>query len=384
MSTLNESEEELKRRAREFAETRIAPNASAHVEAGRYPFELFEAAVQEGLVGRSFDGSLGGEAGSLVDTCLVTLEFCRGDSSIGCALDSATAGCHIPANFGTEAQRERFVSPVLEGECISAIGMTEPETGSSLQGIETAATRDGDEYVISGRKRWISNGKDARWVATLCRTDPEAHLSDALSVIVVPTDADGFHAEPIETMGLHAMEQAEIAYDDVRVPASNLIEQEGAGFRQVMSWLNGGHGRIAMGAVNIGMALGAFDRARAYARDRSQRGSQISDYQGLRWTFADMKTNLEVAQAQILRAARAVDRDAPPGEVIEQANIAKLFATEAACDVVDDALQIFGGNGYAKEYEVERIYRDVRAGTLYEGTSEILRNTIAQVLFDEL
>jgi alkylation response protein AidB-like acyl-CoA dehydrogenase len=270
---------------------------------------------------------------------------------------------------------------------VGGIGMTEPDTGSSIKDISTQAVRDGDEYVIDGEKKWVGNGTVADWIVTLCRTDTnQTDTREGLSFIIVPTEQAGFSAEPMEKLGLDAADHGRLNYDGVRVPTENLIgEEEGRGFYQAIDWLN--HGRVTTAATALGMAQGAFDRALEYAKHREQGGQVIGNYQGMRWKFVDMYQKISVARSQTYRAAHSVEENSPslPGaNPISEASIAKLYASEMAQEVTREAIQVFGGDGYAKEYEVEHFYRDVRSTTLYEGTSEILRNTIGKVLFDEL
>jgi alkylation response protein AidB-like acyl-CoA dehydrogenase len=384
---LTQEERDLRDAAREFGTEYIEPDAMEYVNAGEWPWDVFEAAAAADLIGLPFDEAYGGRNASLVEGCLVAQEFCRADSSVGIALHGSTVGCHAVSAYGTHDQKERWLQPVTEGEITTSIALTEPDTGSALSEVTTTAEKDGDEYVINGEKDWIANGASSAWAATLCRTDPdpdEPHRG--LSLIVVPTDADGYEAEPRQRLGLDAAEHARVSYDGVRVPQANLLgEEEGNGFYQTLEWLE--HGRVDIAAAHLGMAEGAFDRALAYAKERKQGGQPIGDYQGLRWKLADMRKGIEVANSQVYRAARLVE-EAEAGEVdaspIEQASIAKLYATEMACDVAEEAVQIFGGAGFARENEVEHFYRDVKAGTIYEGTSEVQRNTIGKVLFDEL
>jgi alkylation response protein AidB-like acyl-CoA dehydrogenase len=361
-----------------------------YVDSDEWPWDIFEKAADEGLIGLWIDETYGGAGKSLVEQCIVDEAFARGNSDVGLALHSSVVGCHVVSRFGSHEQKRRWIEPAVQGEGTTSLGMTEPGTGSSLKQISTSAERDGNEYVINGEKRWIGNGSRSDWVATLCRTSPEADVGNqGLSLIVVPTDADGFTAEPIDKMGLRGNDHAEIRYDDVRVPTENLLgDEEGQGFYQVLDWLNEGHGRIAVSAVVLAQAQGAFDRAKEYASSREQGGQPIQEYQGMRWKFADMKMKLEVARSQIYRAARVASLDSDSKEdienPIEQASIAKLYSSRIADEVAREAVQVFGGNGYATEYEVEHIYRDVKAGTLYEGTSEILRNTIGKTIFGKL
>ncbi|MFB6130838.1 MAG: acyl-CoA dehydrogenase family protein [Salinigranum sp.] len=385
---LTADERALRDRAREFGEEHVEPVAMEYVESGEWPWEIYEKAADAGLIGLPFDEEYGGQDASLVEQCLVAQEFCRADSSIGIALHGSMTGCFAMSSFGSPEQKERWLEPVTRGQITTGIGLTEPDSGSALAETTTVAEKDGDDYVINGAKDWIANGVSGDWVATLCRTDPDPDKPHhGLSLIVVPTDTEGYDARPRNRLGLDAAEHARIDYEDVRVPQENLLgEEEGQGFYQALEWLE--HGRVDIAAAHLGMAEGAFDRALAYAKEREQGGQRIGDYQGMRWKLADMRKSIEVANAQVYRAARAIDEVEAGEEVeenlIEQASIAKLYATEIACDVAEEAVQVFGGNGFAKEYEVEHFYRDVKAGTIYEGTSEIQRNTIGKVLFDEL
>lgn len=291
----------LRERAREFSQEYIEPAGEEFVDSGKYPWEIFERAAMEGLIGMWIDETYGGPGKSLVEQCLVDEAFARGDSNIGLALHSSVVGCHVVSKFGTDDQKRRWITPAVQGEGTTSIGMTEPETGSALTEISTRAETDGDEYVINGEKRWIGNGSKSDWVATLCRTDPDvADDHEGLSLIVVPTDTEGFEAESIDKMGLMGNDHAHITYDDVRVPTDNLLgEEEGQGFDQVLDWLNEGHGRIAVSATILGQVQGALDRAKEYATKREQGGQPIKDYQGMQWKFAEMKTQTEVARAVV-------------------------------------------------------------------------------------
>ena len=382
-----DAERAIRDRARAFGDEHVRPVAMEYVESGEWPWDVYERAADAGLVGVPFAEEYGGAGGTLVDQCLVARELCRADSSVGIALHGSMIGCHVLSAYGTDEQKRRWLEPVTRGEITTGIGLTEPESGSSLGEIETTAERDGDEYVIQGEKNWIANGASGEWVATLCRTSDEPKPHRGLSLIVVPTDADGYHAEPRDRLGLDAAEHARIQYDDVRVPVENLLgDEEGQGFYQVVSWLE--HGRVDIAAAHLGMAEGAYDRALEYAKKRTQGGQPIGDYQGMRWKFADMRMKLRVAAAQTFYAARVVAAAAEGRDVeanpTEEASIAKLYATEIACEVAAEAVQVYGGEGFARENEVEHIYRDVKVGTIYEGTSEIQRNTIGRAVFDEL
>jgi alkylation response protein AidB-like acyl-CoA dehydrogenase len=383
-----EEEQELQERVQEFGEEHIEPRIDEYADSQEWPWEIFEEAVDAGLIGLPYGEEHGGQDASLVEECILSEEWNRADSNIGMALHGSMTGCLVLDEYGTSEQKERWMEPVFEGDAINGIGLTEPDTGSDMSGVTTTAEKDGDDYVINGEKKWIANGVSGICTATLCVTDPDAEPRyRGLSLVAVPTDADGYNATELDKLGLDAAEHAYIEYDDVRVPQENLLgEEEGQGFYQALSWIN--PGRVTVGACHLGMAEGAFDRALAYAKERQQGGQPIGDYQGLRWKLADMRTKIQVARSHVYDAARLVDR-AESGEDVdynatEQASIAKLFATEIAIEVAEDAVQIYGGNGYEVANEVEHYYRDAKAGTIYEGTSEIQRNTIGKALFDEL
>lgn len=383
-----EEEQELQERVREFGEERIMPRIDEYADSQEWPWEVFEEAADAGLIGLPYGEEYGGQDASLVEECILSEEWNRADSNIGMALHGSMTGCLVLDKYGTPEQKERWMEPVLEGDAINGIGLTEPDAGSDMSAVTTTAEKDGDDYVINGEKKWIANGVSGICTATLCVTDPDAEPNyRGLSLIAVPTDADGYEATELDKLGLDAAEHAYIEYDDVRVPQENLLgEEEGQGFYQALSWIN--PGRVTIGASHLGMAEGAFDRALAYAKERQQGGQRIGDYQGLRWKLADMRTKIQVARSHVYDAARLVDR-AESGEDVdydptEQASIAKLYATEIAIEVAESAVQIYGGNGYEVANEVEHFYRDAKAGTIYEGTSEIQRNTIGKALFDEL
>lgn len=386
MLELNQEERRLRDDARSFGEENIEPVAMEYVESGDWPWEVYKEAADRDLIGIQFDSSVGGRDASLVERCLVDREFCCADSSVGLALHGSMTGCHVVQNNGTHEQKRRWLEPVTRGEITTAIGLTEPDTGSNLSRISTSAERNGDTYVVNGEKDWIANGKSAEWMATLCRTDPDTNDHQGLTLLVIPTDSDGYTAVEREKLGLDAAEHAHVRLDGVEVPVENRLGGEGEGFYQVLEWLE--HGRVNIAAAHLGMAKGAFDRALQYAKERRQGGKVIGDYQGMRWKLADMRTKISVAESQVLHAARLVDAADSGGDVdenvIEQACIAKLYATEIAVEVAEEAVQVFGGAGYARENEAEHFYRDTKAGTIYEGTSEIQRNTIGKALFDEL
>lgn len=381
-------QEALQQDLRTFGDEHIRESAMDYISDSTWPWPIYEQAAQRGLIGREFPEKFGGKNGSVVEECLVAEELCRADSSIGIAVHSGTIGCFPVNSYGNRSQKETILPQVTSGESITAIGLTEPDTGSSLSQISTGAERVGDSFEISGAKKWIANGISADWTVTLCRTGTdEAGPTGGLSLIIIPTDADGYRAREISKMGLDASEHAYIEFDNVVVPDSNVVGEADQGFSYITNWLT--QGRLTTAAAHLGMAEGAFELALNYATNREQGGGPVSDYQGIRWKFADMKKSLSTSKAHLYSIAEALDRYYDHGQynkvdLIEQSSVAKLNITEMAVDVTREAVQIFGGNGYQKKHRVEHFYRDAKAGTIYEGTSEIQRNTIGKTIFGEI
>jgi alkylation response protein AidB-like acyl-CoA dehydrogenase len=286
--------------------------------------------------------------------------------------------CESIYRFGTEAQKETFLKPLAAGEVIGAFALTEPTAGSDPVSQETTAVRDGDHYVINGTKRFITSGQNSKIVIVTAKTD-ESLKHKGISAFIVEKETPGLIVGHVEDkMGLRASDTTDLIFENCRVPAENLLGNEGDGFMIAMSGLDGG--RIGIAAQSIGVAQAALDAAIKYARERQQFGQAISKFQGIRWAIADMATEIEAARQLVLSAAAMKDR----GErYTAQASMAKLFASEMVNRITGKALQIHGGYGFTKDYPVERFYRDARVFTIYEGTSEIQRVVISnQILKD--
>jgi alkylation response protein AidB-like acyl-CoA dehydrogenase len=310
-----------------------------------------------------------------VEAAIFADEVAYADAGILAAIGTSF-GTRMVAEYGTREQKEWILKGVASGDLIGALGNTEPEHGSDAASIETTAEQDGDEYVIDGVKTFITHGSIADYVLTMCRTGGEGH--GGISAILVETDRDGFAVErEIETMGWNASDTAQLRYDGVRVPAENLVGQENRGFYQLMEFFE--EERVGIAAQALGIARRCLDEAKEYVGEREQFGQPVGDFQAVQHTIAEMAVKVENAKRLTYDAAARVDRDEKPTKL---ASMAKLYASEVAEEVASDAIQLHGGNGYTREYPVERQYRHAKIYQIGEGTSEIQKNIIAGELLD--
>jgi alkylation response protein AidB-like acyl-CoA dehydrogenase len=374
--SLTESQRAVKRTAREFAENEIAPVAREAEETGEWPREVWERAVETGLVGVEISEEYGGASMGTLETTLVSEELSRVDAGMRAAIGTEF-GTRMIAAYGTEEQKEWILEGISSGELIGAMANTEPSHGSDAASIETYAERDGDEYIINGTKTFTTHGTIADYALTMCRTGESGH--SGISAIIVETDRDGFKVESeIHKMGWNASETAQIQYDDVRVPAENLVGEKNRGFYQLMEFFE--QERVGIAAQALGIAQGCLEHAIDYAREREQFDQRISEFQAIQHKLADMAVKVENARRLTYDAAARIDRGETPTKL---ASMAKLYASEAAESVASDAIQIHGGNGYTRDYPVERQYRHAKIYQIGEGTSEIQRNIIADELLDQ-
>ena len=373
--SLSEQERAVQQTAREFAENEIAPRAREAEESREWPRDVWEKAVENDLVGAGIPEEYGGAGMGSMENVLINEEFARVDAGMAAALGT-TFGSSMVAEYGTDDQKEWLLRGLAEGELISGMANTEPNHGSDSASIETTAEKDGDEYVVSGTKQFITHGTIADVVLTMCRTGGEGR--DGISAILVETDRDGFEVErEIHKLGWNASETAVLQYDDVRVPEENLVGAENEGFYQLMEFFEAG--RVGVAAQALGLAQGCLDEALAYAQDREQFGQPIAEFQAIRHMLADMAMKVENARRLIYDAAARTDAGRKPTKL---ASMAKLYAGEICEEVASDAMQIHGGNGYTTEYPVERQYRHAKLYQIGEGTNEIQRNIISGLLLD--
>ena len=364
---------DVKQEAREFAKEHIEPNAEEYFRKGEYPHDILEAGQDAGLVAQDLGEDLGGRNLSLTEVLAIAEEFYRADAGIALTLQLASFGAEIVEEYGTDEQKEEYLRPVAEGDQITGLAVSEPETGSDLAGMQTTAEKDGDEYVINGEKFWIGNGVEGDWLTLYARTDDdENNRYGNHSMFIIPTEGDGYHAEHIpEKMGFRASKQAHIVFDDFRISEENLVGTEGAGFWMLAEFFN--HGRIVVAGHGLGLAAAAIEETWEFIHGREEFGRTINEFQAVQHGFADMRMEFESARALTWRAAEKVEQGEDPGL---WAAMAKTKATEAATDCAEQGMQFHGGRSVLTDRRIARVYRDVRVPVIYEGANEIQRNLI--------
>jgi len=370
------SEEQLlfQRSVREFAEKEVRPLARETDATGQFPWSVIRRMGQMGLMGLPIPEAYGGAGADYLSYAIAVEEISRACGSTGITLAAHTSlGCMPLVYFGTEEQKRKYLPALARGEKLAAFGLTEPGAGSDASAIQTTATLKGDEWVINGQKVFITSGSIADVVTIAARTDPSAG-NRGISNIIVEKGAPGFRAGRDEDkMGLRGSVTSQLFFEDCRVPKENLLGRPGEGLKQFLITLDGG--RISIGAMALGLARAALESATSYASQRVQFGQPIARFQAIQWMVADMATEIEAARLLVYHAAWLKDRGV---RFTREAAMAKLFASETAERAAFKALQIHGGYGYTRDYDVERIYRDQRLCTIGEGTSEILRWVIAR------
>ncbi len=365
---------------REFSRKVVAATASERDKTKEFPAENFRQMGELGLMGMMIPQKYGGESADTISYVLALSEIaysCASTSVVMSVQNSIV--CETLYKFGTEEQKQKFLVPLASGEIIGAFGLTEPDAGSDPVNQQTTAVRDDDHYIINGTKRFITTGKNSKVVLVTAKTD-ESKGHRGISCFVIPKGTPGLIVGRVEDkMGLRASDTTDIILENCRVPVSSMVGKEGDGFKIAMSGLDSG--RIGIAAQSYGVAMAAFDAAVKYAKKRKQFGTAIAKHQAIRFQIADMATQIEAAKQLIFSAASLKDRKVP---YTREASIAKLFASEMVNDITARAIQIHGGYGFTKDYNVERFYRDARVFTIYEGTSEIQRIVISnQVLKDK-
>ncbi len=367
---------DIRRTVREFATGRIGPVADELARRGEFPMEIIREAAALGLLGVPFPEEIGGTGLDSLAYAITVEELSRVSGSVGIIVSAHTSlGCNPLWMAGTDEQKERWLRPMASGEVIGAYGLTEPNAGSDSRGTQTRAHRDGDEWVINGAKRFITNAGVAGTYIVTAITDRDAD-SRKITAFIVPADAPGFSVGRMEEkMGLHASNTGELLFDDCRIPAENMLGTEGEGDKLFLKTLDGG--RIGIAAMALGLAQAAYEAASAYAKERRQFGRAIGEFQGVAFMIADLATKIDAARMMTYRAAWLKDCGQPYST---EAAMAKLFASEVARDVTNDAVQVHGGYGYITEYRVERYLRDAKLTEIGEGTSQIQRMVIARNL----
>ncbi|WP_269464933.1 acyl-CoA dehydrogenase [Daejeonella oryzae] len=359
---------------RDFAEKHVRPNVMEWDEAQTFPVETFKKLGELGLMGVLVPEEYGGSGLGYFEYVNVIVEIAKVCGSIGLSVAAHNSLCtgHILA-FGNDEQKKRWLPKLATAEWIGAWGLTEANTGSDAMGMNTTAVLDGDHYIVNGSKNWITHGKSGNVAVVMVRTG-EKGSSKGISTIVIEKGTPGFSAGKKENkLGMRASETTELIFDNCRVPKENLLGNEGEGFKQAMYVLDGG--RISIAALSLGIAKGAFEAAVAYSKERYQFGQPIASFQGISFKLADMATEIEAAELLIMQAADLKNRGK---KVTKESAMAKYFASEVCVRASTEAIQIFGGYGYTKDFPVEKFYRDSKLCTIGEGTSEIQKLVIAR------
>ncbi|TFE01126.1 acyl-CoA dehydrogenase family protein [Jeotgalibacillus salarius] len=371
---LTQEQQMIQRTIREFSQDRVAPGALDRDRNKEFPKEIFKELSSLGMMGLPFPEEFGGAGGDTTSFAIVTEELSRACGSTGITYSAHISLGGAPINmFGTQEQKEKYLTRICSGESFGSFGLTEPNAGSDAGGTQTSAKEINGSYVISGNKSYITNASYAKFLALTAVTGNNEGKKE-ISAIIVPTDADGFKViDNYEKMGLHSSNTTELVLDEVSVPAENLLGKKGEGFRQFLMTLDGG--RIGIAAMAVGIAQAAYERALSYSKERMQFGKSISSFQATQFKLADMAMKIELARNMTYKAAWLKDQGR---KFTKEASMAKLYASEICMEVCDEAIQIHGGYGYMKEYHVERYLRDAKLLEIGEGTSEIQRMVISR------
>ena len=367
-------------RAREVAEKFVRPNAAKYDRLQEYPWDIKDAIAKAGLMGVWIPKEYGGSGGGVLDLCICVEELSRACGGVGVLYAVNALGTFPILVGGTEEQKHRWLTPIAKGEKLISFGLSEKFAGSDAAGLRCNATREGDHYVLNGEKKWNTNGGAADFYSIFCVTDATSK-SRRISALMVEKGTPGFKIGKVEDkMGIRAVPVVEIHFDNCRVPAKNLLgESAGMGFKHAMATLD--KARPGVAAQAVGLAQGALEYAMVYAGHREQFGAPISSFQMIQQMLADMATKVEAARNLVYVAAMAVDSGAP--NVSKLSAMCKLFATDVAMEVTTNAVQIFSGYGYMRDYPIEKYMRDAKITQIYEGTNQVQRLVVARALVKE-
>jgi alkylation response protein AidB-like acyl-CoA dehydrogenase len=368
--------------SRTIADNEIRPVAAEYDRTGDFPWPVVEKIAEAGLFGVFIDEAYGGLAGDsrTMNMVLVTEELSKACGGISLAFASTALGALPIIVSASDEVKQRFLPAIATGERLAAFALTEPQAGSDAAGIRTTAVRDGDHYVVNGLKQWITNGGDAEIYTVVVMTNPEKGARGA-SALVVEKDTPGFSfGKKEDKMGIRASSTRELVFEDCRVPVENLIGREGTGFITAMKTFDAS--RPGVGAQALGIAQGALDLAVDWSISRRQFGSPVSSFQGLRFLLADMAMKVEASRALIYATAKHIDANPKARSTIYSA-MSKCFASDVAMSVTTDAVQVYGGSGYMRDYPIEKFMRDAKITQIYEGTNQIQREEISKILIGE-
>ena len=377
---LTEQQKEIQQLAREFARSEIAPHSDKWDRDGAMDSSVLARLAELGFLGMMVPEQYEGLGLDTVTYLVALEEIAAVDASVAVAMSVHNSlPTQMILRYGSETQRQRYLPAMARGEWLGAFALSEPEAGSDAAAMTTQAVRDGDDWVLSGTKAWVTSGNQAGVILAMARTDRPGERRGArgISAFIITPDLDGFHVGKKEDkLGLRASPTVQLSFDRMRVPADQLLGQEGKGFVYAMQSLD--HGRLGVAAQAVGIARAALEYSVAYAGERRQFGHPIKEFEGIQFKLANMATRITAARALLYSAASAKDRGEP---ITQFSAMSKLFASETAMSVTTEAIQIFGGYGYMKEYPVERLFRDAKVTEIYEGTSEIQRIVIARQLY---
>ncbi|RNB86369.1 acyl-CoA dehydrogenase [Brevibacillus panacihumi] len=371
---LTSEQQMLKKVMREFADEVVAPGADERDKTKQFPVEIFRQLADLNVMGLPFPEEYGGAGADAISFAIVVEELSRACGSTGITYSAHISLGGAPIHlFGTEEQKRKYLTKICSGESMGAFGLTEPNAGSDAGGTKTTAVRHDQEWVINGSKCFITNASYASFLALTAVTEKEKG-SRGITAFIVPTDAPGFTVlANYEKLGLHSSNTTELVLENVRVPEENILGVQGEGFKQFLITLDGG--RIGIGAMAVGIAQAAYEKALQYAKQRTAFGNTLSHFQAIQHKLADMAMQIELARSMVYKAAWLKEQGR---SFTKEAAMAKLYASEVAMSATHQAIQIHGGYGYMREYQVERFFRDARLLEIGEGTSEILRNVIAR------
>lgn len=376
---LTDEHEMIRAAARDFAQNEIAPIAAEFDESGEFPYQTIKKMGAMGFMGIEIPEEYGGAGMDTLSYVLALEEICKVDASHGTIMSvNNSLFCYGILKYGTEAQKQKYLRDVASGAKIGAYSLTEPMSGSDAGTMKSRAVRDGDFYIINGRKSWVTSAPVADYVLVFTMTQPEKKHK-GITAFLIDTDQPGFSRGKKEPkLGIRASATSEILFEDYRVPVENRLGEEGEGFKIAMAVLDAG--RIGIGAQALGIAQAAYEASRQYVTEREAFGQKIGEFQGTAFKIADMKTRIEAARLLVYNAAIQKERSKTTGERFSlEASMAKLFASETAMFCAHAAVQIHGGMGYSKELPVERYFRDAKITEIYEGTSEIQRMVISRM-----
>ena len=377
--TLSDEHKMIQKAARDFAEKEIKPIAAEFDESGEFPTETIKKMGEMGFMGIEVPEEYGGAGMDTLAYVLALEEICKADASHGTIMSVNNSLFNYGLLlFGTDYQKETFLTPIASGEKIGAYSLTEPMSGSDASTMRSRAVKDGDDYILNGRKSWVSGGPVADYVVVFMMTDPDAGHK-GISAFVIDASLPGFIRDKKEPkLGIRASATSELVFEDYRCPVKNMIGEESEGFKIAMTVLDAG--RIGIASQALGIAEAAYEASVAYAKEREAFGKKIGQFQGISFQLADMKTRIEASRLLIYQSAFAKERHKKTGERYTlEASMAKLFASETDSFCASAAVQIHGGMGYSKELPIERYFRDAKITELYEGTSEIQRLVIARL-----